>query len=44
MLSVLTWKFRDMSALRDKAARDARMELIMYQNPEALAKGIHGRS
>jgi sulfate adenylyltransferase subunit 2 len=36
-----TWKFRDMYALRGKAARDAGMELIVYQNPEALAKGIN---
>jgi sulfate adenylyltransferase subunit 2 len=36
-----TWKFRDMYALRDKAARAAGMELIVYQNPEALAKGIN---
>jgi sulfate adenylyltransferase subunit 2 len=36
-----TWKFRDMYALRDKAARAAGMELIVYRNPEALAKGIN---
>ena len=36
-----TWKFRDMYELRDKAARAAGMELIVYQNPEALAKGIN---
>jgi sulfate adenylyltransferase subunit 2 len=36
-----TWKFRDMYALRDKAARDAGMELLIYQNPEAKAKGIN---
>jgi len=36
-----TWKFRDMYALRDKAAKAAGMELIVYQNPEALAKGIN---
>ncbi|HEY0938741.1 MAG TPA: sulfate adenylyltransferase subunit CysD [Steroidobacter sp.] len=36
-----TWKFRDMYAMRDKAAKDAGMELIVYQNPEALAKGIN---
>lgn len=36
-----TWKFRDMYALRDKAAREAGMELIVYHNPEALAKGIN---
>ena len=36
-----TWKFRDMYALRDKASRDAGMELIVYHNPEAMAKGIN---
>jgi sulfate adenylyltransferase subunit 2 len=36
-----TWKFRDMYALRDKAARDAGMELIVYHNPEAMEKGIN---
>lgn len=36
-----TWKFRDMYALRDKAARAASMELIVHRNPEALEKGIN---
>jgi sulfate adenylyltransferase subunit 2 len=36
-----TWKFRDMYALRDSAAKEAGMELIVYQNPEALEKGIN---
>ena len=36
-----TWKFQDMYALRDKAAKEAGMELIVYQNPEAKAKGIN---
>ncbi|MTH62847.1 sulfate adenylyltransferase subunit CysD [Paracoccus shanxieyensis] len=36
-----TWKFRDMYALRDKAARDAGMELLVYQNPEAAERGIN---
>jgi sulfate adenylyltransferase subunit 2 len=36
-----TWKFRDMYALRDRAAREAGMELLVYQNPEALDKGIN---
>jgi sulfate adenylyltransferase subunit 2 len=35
-----TWKFQDMYKLRDKAAREAGMELIVYQNPEAMEKGI----
>jgi sulfate adenylyltransferase subunit 2 len=36
-----TWKFRAMYDLRDKAARDAGMELLVYQNPEAQAQGIN---
>jgi sulfate adenylyltransferase subunit 2 len=36
-----TWKFRDMYALRDRAAREAGMDLLVYQNPEALQKGIN---
>ena len=36
-----TWKFQDMYALRDKAARDAGMELLVYRNPEALERGIN---
>ncbi len=36
-----TWKFRAMYALREKAARDAGMELIVHRNPEALALGIN---
>ncbi|MDT1062499.1 sulfate adenylyltransferase subunit CysD [Paracoccus sp. CPCC 101403] len=36
-----TWKFQDMYALRDKAAKQAGMELLVYQNPEAVAKGIN---
>ncbi|MFC7290663.1 sulfate adenylyltransferase subunit CysD [Hirschia litorea] len=36
-----TWKFRAMYELREKAAQDAGMELIVYQNPEALEKGIN---
>lgn len=36
-----TWKFRDMYALRDEAAKDAGMELIVYQNPDAKEKGIN---
>ena len=36
-----TWKFRAMYELREKAAKDAGMELIVYQNPEALEKGIN---
>ena len=36
-----TWKFRDMYALRNKAAEQAGMELIIHQNPEALERGIN---
>ena len=31
-----TWKFQEMHKLCDKAAKDAGMELIVHQNPEAL--------
>ncbi|MBL0923708.1 MAG: sulfate adenylyltransferase subunit CysD [Sphingomonadaceae bacterium] len=36
-----TWKFRAMYELREKAARDAGMELLVWQNPEALERGIN---
>jgi sulfate adenylyltransferase subunit 2 len=36
-----TWKFRAMYEVRDRAARDSGMELIIYQNPEAKARGIN---
>ena len=36
-----TWKFQAMYKLRDKAARDAGMELLIHQNPEAKARGIN---
>jgi sulfate adenylyltransferase subunit 2 len=36
-----TWKFRDMYALRDKAAKAAGMDLLVYQNPEAVERGIN---
>ena len=36
-----TWKFREMYALREKAARDAGMQLLIHQNPEAKAQGIN---
>jgi sulfate adenylyltransferase subunit 2 len=36
-----TWKFRDMYALREKAAQEAGMELLVYQNPEAVERGIN---
>ena len=36
-----TWKFRDMYHLREKAAKNAGVELIVHQNPEAVEKGIN---
>ncbi len=36
-----TWKFKAMYELRDRAARDAGMELLVYQNPEAKERGIN---
>ncbi|MEO9635767.1 MAG: sulfate adenylyltransferase subunit CysD [Parasphingorhabdus sp.] len=36
-----TWKFKDMYALREKAAEDAGMELIVHQNAEAQERGIN---
>ena len=36
-----TWKFRDMYALRARMAAEMKMELLVYQNPEAMALGIN---
>ena len=36
-----TWKFKAMYELREQAARDAGMELLIYQNPEAIEHGIN---
>jgi len=36
-----TWKFKAMYELRDKMAKESGMELLVYQNPEAKAKGIN---
>ncbi len=36
-----TWKFRDMYALRERMAREAGMELLVWQNPEAKVMGIN---
>ena len=36
-----TWKFKAMYALREKAAADAGMELLVHRNPEALAQNIN---
>jgi len=35
------WKFRDMYALRDKVAADPGIELIVYRNAQAAARGIN---
>ncbi|HNU10244.1 MAG TPA: sulfate adenylyltransferase subunit CysD [Rubrivivax sp.] len=35
------WKFRAMYELRDRMASELGMELIVYRNPEALARGIN---
>jgi sulfate adenylyltransferase subunit 2 len=36
-----TWKFRAMYDLRDRAAREAGMDLIVHRNPEAIEQGIN---
>lgn len=36
-----TWKFQEIYKLRDKAAQDTGMHLIIHQNPEAMDKGIN---
>ena len=36
-----TWKFREMYTLRDKSAAQAMMDLIIFQNPEALELAIN---
>jgi sulfate adenylyltransferase subunit 2 len=36
-----TWKFRAMYDLRDRAAAEAGMELIVHTNPEARGQGIN---
>jgi sulfate adenylyltransferase subunit 2 len=36
-----TWKFRAMYELRDRMARESGMELLVYQNPDARARGIN---
>lgn len=35
------WKFREMYALRDAAAAEAGMALVVHRNPEAEARGIN---
>jgi sulfate adenylyltransferase subunit 2 len=36
-----TWKFRAMYELRDRMAAEAGMELLVYQNPECVKRGIN---
>lgn len=36
-----TWKFQEMYKLREKSAKDAGMELLIHQNPEAKERGIN---
>jgi sulfate adenylyltransferase subunit 2 len=36
-----TWKFQEMYKVRNKAAKDAGMELLIHHNPEAMEKGIN---
>ena len=36
-----TWKFRAMYELRNRMARESGMELIIYRNPDAAARGIN---
>ena len=36
-----TWKFADMYALRETSARDAGMDLLVWQNEEAKERGIN---
>jgi len=36
-----TWKFRAMYEMRDRTARESGMQLIVYCNPEAVARGIN---
>ena len=36
-----TWKFKAMYELRDRMARESGMELLVYRNPDAEARGIN---
>src|SRR6202050_5188863 len=36
-----TWKFREMYEMRDRMALESGMELLVYQNPECLERGIN---
>ncbi len=36
-----TWKFKEMYKLRDQMAQESGMELLVYQNQEAMGRGIN---
>jgi len=36
-----TWKFRAMYAMREQAAADLGVQLLVHQNPDAVARGIN---
>ena len=36
-----TWKFQAMYELRERMSRESGMELLVYKNPEAMARGIN---
>ena len=36
-----TWKFRAMYEMRERMARESGMDLLVHQNPEAIARGIN---
>jgi sulfate adenylyltransferase subunit 2 len=36
-----TWKFRDMYAMRERMAKELGFDLLVHQNPEALARNIN---
>lgn len=36
-----TWKFKEMIAFRDKTAKELGIEMLVYSNPEGVAKGIN---
>jgi sulfate adenylyltransferase subunit 2 len=36
-----TWKFRAMYEMRDQVARETGMEMLIHQNPDAIAQGIN---
>lgn len=36
-----TWKFKEMIEFRDKTAKELGIEMLVYSNPEGVAKGIN---